>query len=211
MVLGDTEDTWKAIFQRMNRQYREPTLVLFSGGGRARRAAWPRPRWGPSTARRTTRSTSTSSFYRDLRDRLGAPGDFAQAYVIAHEVGHHVQNLLGHRREACTPSASASATAAGATRSRCGWSSRPTASPVSGPHNAQRARQILEAGDVEEGLNAAAAIGDDRLQRRSQGTVVPESFTHGSLRAARALVQARHRAGRARRLRHVRRPGACDG
>ncbi len=178
MVLGDTEDTWKAIFQRMNRQYREPTLVLFSGGVRSA-CGMGQSAMGPFYCPGDQKLYIDLSFYRDLRDRLGAPGDFAQAYVIAHEVGHHVQNLLGIAEKVHTQ------------RQRLG--DRPEANALQvrmelqadcfagvWAHNAQRARQILEKGDVEEGLNAAAAIGDDRLQKRSQGTVVPESFTHGS-------------------------------
>ena len=118
------------------------------------------------------------SFYRDLRDRLGAPGDFAQAYVIAHEVGHHVQNLLGIADRLQAERSRLSATEANALQVRMELQADCFAGVWAS--NAQRARQILEAGDIEEGLNAAAAIGDDRLQRRSQGHVVPESFTHGS-------------------------------
>jgi predicted metalloprotease len=178
VVLGDTEDTWKAIFQRMNRQYREPTLVLFTGGTRSA-CGMGQTAMGPFYCPADQKLYIDLSFYRDLRDRLGAPGDFAQAYVIAHEVGHHVQNLLGIAEKVH------------AQRERLGG--RPEANALQvrmelqadcfagvWAHNAQRSRQILEQGDIEEGLNAAAAIGDDRLQKRSQGTVVPESFTHGS-------------------------------
>ena len=178
VVLADTEDTWKEIFRRMNRQYREPTLVLFSGGVRSA-CGMGQSAMGPFYCPGDQKLYIDLSFYRDLRDRLGAPGDFAQAYVIAHEVGHHVQNLLGIAEKVHGQ------------RERLGG--RPEANALQvrmelqadcfagvWAYNAQRARQILEQGDIEEGLNAAAAIGDDRLQKRSQGVVVPESFTHGS-------------------------------
>ena len=133
------------------------------------------------------------SFYQDLQSRFGAPGDFAQAYVVAHEVGHHVQTLLGisERNMAARQRASAEEANALSVRQEL------QADCFAGiwAHNADRSRQVLEAGDIEEGLNAAAAIGDDRLQKQSRGYVSPESFTHGSSGATRALVQARLRDG----------------
>jgi predicted metalloprotease len=177
VVLGDTEDTWKELFGRMKRQYREPKLVLFtnvvqSACGTAQSAM------GPFYCPGDQKVYIDLGFYRDLRERLGAPGDFAQAYVIAHEVGHHVQNLLGIAERVEGMRRRASKEQGNAIQVRMELQ----ADCFSGvwAANAHRSRQILEAGDVEEGLNAAAAIGDDRLQKRSQGHVVPESFTHGS-------------------------------
>jgi len=118
------------------------------------------------------------SFYRDLRDKLGAPGDFAQAYVIAHEVGHHVQNLLGIAERVQAAQGKRGRTEANALQVRMELQADCLAGVWA--NNAQRARNLLESGDIEEGLNAASAIGDDRLQRQAQGRVVPESFTHGS-------------------------------
>jgi predicted metalloprotease len=119
-------------------------------------------------------------FYRELRDRFGAPGDFAQAYVIAHEVGHHVQTLLGTSERVRAAQERAGSTQANALSVRLELQADCYAGVWA--HHADRARQVLESGDVEEGLGAAAAIGDDRLQQRSGGEVVPESFTHGSSR-----------------------------
>jgi uncharacterized protein len=177
VVLADTEDVWKDLFGRMKRRYQEPTLVLFTGAvqsacGMAQTAA------GPFYCPADRKLYIDLSFYRDLRDRLGAPGDFAQAYVIAHEVGHHVQNLLGIAEKVRSGQGRGSREEASALQVRMELQADCFAGVWA--HNAQRTRQILEAGDIEEGLNAAAAIGDDRLQRRSRGVVVPESFTHGS-------------------------------
>src|SRR5262245_2553356 len=177
VVLGDTEDTWKELFRRMNRQYREPKLVLFtnvvqSACGSAQSAM------GPFYCPGDQKVYIDLAFYRDLRERLGAPGDFAQAYVIAHEVGHHVQNLLGIAERVEGMRRRASEQQSNAIQVRMELQADCFAGVWAA--NAQRARQILEAGDIEEGLNAAAAIGDDRLQKRAQGRVVPESFTHGS-------------------------------
>ena len=177
VVLADTEDVWKDLFGRMNRRYQEPTLVLFTGAvqsacGMAQAAA------GPFYCPADRKLYIDLSFYRALRDRLGAPGDFAQAYVIAHEVGHHVQNLLGIADKVRSGQGRGGREEASALQVRMELQADCFAGVWA--HNAQRTRQILEAGDIEEGLNAAAAIGDDRLQRRSGGVVVPESFTHGS-------------------------------
>ena len=177
VVLADTEDTWKELFSRSNRRYQEPKLVLFTGAvqsacGMAQAAV------GPFYCPADRKVYIDLSFYRALRDRLGAPGDFAQAYVIAHEVGHHVQNLMGITDKVQAMAARQSREEANALQVRLELQADCFAGVWA--NNAQRARQILETGDIEEGLNAAAAIGDDQLQRRSQGYVVPESFTHGS-------------------------------
>jgi uncharacterized protein len=177
VVLADTEDTWHAIFNAAGRTYEEPSLVLFSGAvesacGVAQAAV------GPFYCPADHQLYIDLSFYQDLQNRFGAPGDFAQAYVVAHEVGHHVQTLLGisERNTAARQSASEAEANALSVRQEL------QADCFAGiwAHNADRSRQLLEAGDIEEGLNAAAAIGDDRLQRQSRGYVSPESFTHGS-------------------------------
>jgi predicted metalloprotease len=177
VILADTEDTWGELFHKMGREYQRPHLVLFSDAvqsacGLAEAAV------GPFYCPGDRKLYIDLSFYRDLRDKLGAPGDFAQAYVIAHEVGHHVQNLLGIADRIQTAQARRSKTEGNALQVRMELQADCLAGVWAS--NAQRSRQILEAGDIEEGLNAASAIGDDRLQRESTGRVVPESFTHGS-------------------------------
>ncbi len=178
IVLADTEDTWNEIFASENLDYREPTLVLFSGAvesgcGLAESAV------GPFYCPLDEKVYIDLSFYKDLRDSLGAPGDFAQAYVIAHEIGHHVQNQLGIMEEAQTARQQASSQA---DANMLSVMLELQADCLSGvwAYNADRTREILEQGDIEEGLNAASAIGDDRLQMQSQGQVTPDSFTHGS-------------------------------
>ncbi|HVS32131.1 MAG TPA: neutral zinc metallopeptidase [Thermoanaerobaculia bacterium] len=177
-VLADTEDTWNTILpQQAGQDYKEPQLVLFSGlvqsaCGTAQSAS------GPFYCPLDQKVYIDLSFYDDLKNRLGAPGDFAQAYVIAHEVGHHIQTLLGISEQVH----SARQRAGQGEANQLSVRQELQADCLAGvwAHHGQRQRQILEAGDVEEGLNAASAIGDDRLQRRSQGQVVPESFTHGT-------------------------------
>lgn len=174
VVLGDTEETWNRIFTQSNRQYREPVLVLFensvqSACGSASSAS------GPFYCPGDQKVYLDLSFFRELDSRFGAPGDFAQAYVVAHEVGHHVQNLLGINRQV--------------SEAQQGGGSRAQANALSvqlelqadcfagvwGHHAGKKS--LLDSGDVEEGLSAAAAIGDDRL---TGGRVSPESFTHGT-------------------------------
>jgi uncharacterized protein len=161
----------------MGREYAEPRLVLFTGAVESA-CGFAEAAVGPFYCPGDRKLYIDLSFYRDLRERLGAPGDFAQAYVIAHEVGHHVQNLLGIAERVQASRRRLSRAEGNALQVRMELQADCFAGVWAS--NAQRARQILEAGDVEEGLNAAAAIGDDRLQRRAQGRVVPESFTHGS-------------------------------
>ena len=177
MVLADTEDTWRELFRRMNREYIDPKLVLFSGSvqsacGMAGAAV------GPFYCPGDHKLYLDTSFFRDLRDRFGAPGDFAQAYVIAHEVGHHVQTLLGISDKVQNARRGADRTQANALSVRLELQADCFAGVWA--KNADKTRHILEEGDVEEALGAATAIGDDRLQRRAEGRVVPESFTHGS-------------------------------
>jgi predicted metalloprotease len=175
-VLADTEDVWNDIFRQMGRQYREPTLVLFtdqvqSACGVAGAAV------GPFYCPSDQKLYIDLSFYRELKSRFQAPGDFAQAYVIAHEVGHHIQNLLGTMDQVD----SARQRMSGAEANQLSVRLELQADFLAGvwAHYAQQ-RGKLEPGDVEEALGAASAIGDDRLQRETQGYVVPDSFTHGS-------------------------------
>jgi predicted metalloprotease len=177
VVLADTEDTWRAQFAEGGQRYVEPTLVLFtdrvqSACGMAGAAM------GPFYCPADQQIYIDLGFYDELRTRFRAPGDFAQAYVIAHEVGHHVQNLLGisdqvHNSQRGLGKAEANALSVRLElQADCFagvWANR-----------AQRTRDILEPGDIEEALNAASAIGDDRIQRQAGGAVAPDSFTHGS-------------------------------
>jgi predicted metalloprotease len=179
VVLADTEDTWSALFAERGARYEPPKLVLFtqlvrSACGTAQSAM------GPFYCPLDRSVYIDLDFYRELRDRFGAPGDFAQAYVIAHEVGHHVQTLLGTSEQVRAAQQRAGQAEANALSVRLELQADCYAGVWA--HHADRARQVLETGDVEEGLGAAAAIGDDRLQRQGGGAVAPESFTHGSSR-----------------------------
>ena len=178
VVLADTEDTWRAQFQQIGRTYQDPALVLFSGTVDSG-CGFAQAAMGPFYCPLDRKVYIDLSFYRDLRDRFRAPGDFAQAYVIAHEVGHHVQNLLG-----ISDQVQQAQRQAGSQAEANGLSVRLElqADCFAGlwANHANRERQIIEPGDVEEALTAASAIGDDRLQKQSRGTVAPDSFTHGS-------------------------------
>jgi predicted metalloprotease len=177
VVLADTEDAWNEVFRQMGREYDEPRLVLFtdliqSGCGFASGAT------GPFYCPQDRRVYIDLGFFRQLQERLGAGGDFAEAYVIAHEVGHHVQNLLGITDRVQ------------AARGRVGQSEYNQLSVrlelqadfLAGvwARYTDRVKHVVEAGDIEEAIRAASAVGDDRLQRRSRGYVVPDSFTHGT-------------------------------
>jgi len=177
VVLADTEDVWTAAFREMEQRYREPTLVLFTGEVRSA-CGFAQAAMGPFYCPADQKVYIDLAFYRELRDRFRAPGDFAQAYVIAHEVGHHVQNLLGISGEVQAARARMSERQANAVSVKLELQADCLAG-VWG-NRADRARDILEAGDVEEALGAASAIGDDRLQREAGGYVRPDSFTHGS-------------------------------
>lgn len=177
VVLADTEETWHALFQRQGGTYREPVLVLFRGAVNSA-CGLGQAAMGPFYCPADHKLYIDLSFYSELKHRFEAPGDFAQAYVIAHEVGHHVQTLLGISSKV--------------QQSRSGLSEADSnqlsvrlelqADCLAGvwAHHAHRSRQLLEEGDIEEGLAAASAIGDDRLQQQSGGYVRPDSFTHGS-------------------------------
>jgi predicted metalloprotease len=176
-VLADTEDVWRAKFKEAGTAYRDPKLHLFRGrtvtGCGLGQAAM-----GPFYCPADEKVYIDLGFYEVMKSRLGAPGDFAQAYVIAHEVGHHVQKLMGITQKMESMQGRVSQEQYNAMSVRVELQADCFAGIWA--HDAQAARQILEQGDVEEALNAASQIGDDALQRRSQGTVVPESFTHGS-------------------------------
>jgi predicted metalloprotease len=177
VVLADTEDVWRAQFQQMGGTYREPKLRLFRGSeptacGQGQAAM------GPFYCPGDQKVYIDLGFYETMRTQLGAPGDFAQAYVIAHEVGHHVQNLMGITAKVESSRGRVSEAQGNALSVRLELQADCFAGIWA--HHAQKARQILEQGDLEEALNAASQIGDDALQRKSRGTVQPESFTHGS-------------------------------
>ncbi|MEM8594025.1 MAG: neutral zinc metallopeptidase [Pseudomonadota bacterium] len=177
VVLADTEDTWHMQFQRMGKQYQEPQLVLFtqqvrSACGRAHAAS------GPFYCPGDRKLYIDLSFYEQLKRQHNAPGDFAQAYVIAHEVAHHVQTLLGISQQVEKVRRRASKQESNKMLVRLELQADCLAGLWA--HHAQKERQILEQGDIEEALNAASQIGDDVLQRQAQGYVVPASFTHGT-------------------------------
>lgn len=177
VVLGDTEDVWTKQFRQMGRQYVEPKLVLFSGSVESA-CGFAQAAMGPFYCPADQKVYIDLSFYRELQNRHNAPGDFAQAYVLAHEVGHHVQTQLGitqqvnQLRQRVPEAQGNQALVRLELQADCFagvWANQ-----------AQKERNILEQGDIEEALNAASQIGDDRLQSKSRGYVVPDSFTHGT-------------------------------
>ncbi len=177
VVLKDTEDVWGALFEASGERYAEPQLVLFSGRvesacGLASAAV------GPFYCPGDSKVYLDTEFFDELSQRFGAPGDFAKAYVIAHEVGHHVQNLLGTSAKVQALRERASEEDANALSVRLELQADFYAGVWA--HHAQAMKQVLESGDLEEALDAATAIGDDRLQQHAKGYVVPESFTHGT-------------------------------
>lgn len=176
-VLASTEDVWRNQFKAMGKTYREPTLVLFSGQvssacGMAGAAM------GPFYCPADSKLYIDLSFYDELKDRFGAPGDFAQAYVVAHEVGHHVQNLLGISEQVNQLRSRLSEKEFNKMSVRMELQADFFAGVWA--HHAQRMENLLDERDIEDGLRAASAIGDDTLQRQSQGHVVPDAFTHGT-------------------------------
>jgi len=176
VVLADTEDTWHEQFRALGSTYEEPKLVLFTGGAESG-CGFAQTAMGPFYCPRDHKVYLDLSFFQELADRFGAPGDFAGAYVIAHEVGHHVQNLMGIM-DKVESARGGSATGADSASVRLELQADCFAGVWA--RNADRARHILEAGDIEEAMQAAAAVGDDRLQREAQGYAVPDSFTHGT-------------------------------
>lgn len=177
-ILGETEDVWRATFQSKGRRYDEPKLVLFTGAVRSA-CGGATSATGPFYCPGDSQVYLDVSFFQDMRKRLGGGGDFAEAYVIAHEVGHHVQNLLGAsdrvddaRRRGKNVEGEGGLLVRLELQADCYaglWG-----------HHAQKRHAWLEPGDIEEALNTASAIGDDRLQRQGRGTVNPDSFTHGT-------------------------------
>lgn len=176
-VLADTEDVWTDVFTKGGATYQKPRLVLFRGATQTA-CGQGQAAMGPFYCPGDQKVYIDLGFYETLTRRLGAPGDFAQAYVIAHEVGHHVQNLLGISARMEQMRGRVGKVEYNALSVRLELQADCFAGVWA--HNAQNARQILEQGDVEEAMNAAAKIGDDALQRASGGAVVPESFTHGT-------------------------------
>jgi predicted metalloprotease len=175
-VLGSTEDVWTQMFRANGRQYQDPKLVLYSGAVRSA-CGMGQAAMGPFYCPNDQKLYIDLAFYRDLKERFRAPGDFAQAYVIAHEVGHHVQNQMGILQQLHSLQGRVSKSEMNRAQVRVELQADCFAG-VWGHHAANA--KLLDPGDVEEGLTAATAIGDDRLQKQSQGYVVPESFTHGS-------------------------------
>jgi len=177
VVLADTEKTWHDQFRRYGKTYQEPKLVLFTGAVQSA-CGFAQAAMGPFYCPEDHRVYIDLSFYEDLKNRFGAPGDFAQAYVIAHEVGHHVQNQLGIMEAVQSAMQRTSEVEANRLMVRMELQADCLAG-VWGYH-AENSRQLLDAGDLQEALRAASAIGDDRIMKQTRGTVVPDAFTHGT-------------------------------
>jgi predicted metalloprotease len=177
-VLAQTEDVWDEQFKQMNQQYKRPTLVVFAGATNSEGCGFASAAIGPFYCPAAEKVFLDLGFFREMEEKFNAPGDFAQAYVVAHEVGHHVQNLLGINSKVQALQARSSKEQANKLSVRLELQADFLAGVWA--HHAQRRRQILEPGDVETALHAAAAIGDDTLQKKSRGYVVPDSFTHGT-------------------------------
>jgi predicted metalloprotease len=177
MVLADTESTWHSILDSPSGTYVEPKLVLYSGSVRSA-CGFAQAAMGPFYCPADQKVYLDTTFFDDLERRFGAPGDFAEAYVIAHEIGHHVQTLLGITPQVEALRRRASSAEANALSVRLELQADCFAGVWA--NRAQRDNLILDVGDLEEGLNAASAIGDDRLQMQAQGYVVPDAFTHGT-------------------------------
>ncbi|MGV1014937.1 MAG: neutral zinc metallopeptidase [Methyloceanibacter sp.] len=177
VVLATTEDVWEDLLARYGHAYRHPTLVLFSGSTRSA-CGMGLAQMGPFYCPLDGKVYIDLDFYRELKTRFKAPGDMAQAYVIAHEVGHHVQTLLGITRQVQAAKARMSEQQSNAIQVRMELQADCFAGVWA--NYADKVKNIVEPGDIDDALNAASAIGDDRIQRRTQGYVVPDSFTHGS-------------------------------
>lgn len=177
-VLAQTEDVWSELFQQMDRQYERPTLVLFTDQVQSEGCGFASAAVGPFYCPGDRKVYLDLGFFRELEERFKAPGDFAQAYVVAHEVGHHVQNLMGTSEKVRRLQSRASEVDA----KRLSVRLELQADFLAGvwAHHAQRRRKILEPGDIRSALSAASAIGDDTLQRESRGYAIPDTFTHGS-------------------------------
>ena len=177
VVLADTEDVWGGLFSSAGKTYEQPKLVLFSGAVQSGCGA-AQSAMGPFYCPADRKLYLDMSFFNELSKRLDAPGDFAQAYVVAHEVGHHVQNVMGIADQVRGAQQNARGEQANALQVRMELQADCFAGVWA--YHANKKRQILEPGDAEEALAAASGVGDDRLQKKARGYVVPESFTHGS-------------------------------
>jgi uncharacterized protein len=192
VVLAETEDTWNRILPQIGTDYREPTLVLFSGGAQSG-CGFAQSAVGPFYCPADEKVYIDLSFFDELSRRFGAPGDFAQAYVIAHEVGHHVQTVLGIEEQVRKARANMSESDGNALSVRVELQ----ADCFSGvwAHDAHQKSGLLEPGDIEEALGAAAAVGDDTLQKQAGGRVMPDSFTHGSSEQRTRWFETGYRSG----------------
>ena len=197
VVLADTEDTWNALFQNAGQAYREPNLILFSGQVQSA-CGFASAAVGPFYCPADSQVYIDLSFFDQLARRFGAPGDFAQAYVIAHEVGHHVQNVLGISDQVRDAQRRMTRAQGNQLSVRLELQADCLAG-VWGHH--QQRRDLLDPGDIEEGMSAASAVGDDTMQRRATGTVQPESWTHGSAEQRQAWFRRGLQSGD---------PDACD-
>lgn len=177
VVLADTEDTWNVQLQQLGTHYVEPKLVLFTGAVQSA-CGFAQAAMGPFYCPGDQKVYIDLSFYQDLKNKMQAPGDFAQAYVVAHEVGHHVQNLLGISDKVHAARRQLSDTDYNKLSVRLELQADCLAGVWA--HHADRARHVIEPGDIDEALNAASQIGDDRLQKQARGYVTPDSFTHGT-------------------------------
>jgi predicted metalloprotease len=177
VVLADTEDVWTQVFQNSGEAYKLPTLVLFRGAVESA-CGFAQSAMGPFYCPADQKLYLDLSFYDDMAGKLGAKGDFAFAYVVAHEVGHHVQTLLGTSAKVQSARARVSQEEGNALSVRQELQADCYAGVWA--HHTEKQKQVLESGDIEEAMTAAAAVGDDRLQKSAQGYVVPESFTHGT-------------------------------
>ena len=177
VVLADTEDVWNKLYQQQGAQYREPELVLFTGTVQSA-CGYAQAATGPFYCPADQKVYIDLSFQETLSEQLGADGDFAMAYVVAHEVGHHVQNLMGLTNKVHSQRGQISQAEYNELSVRLELQADFLAGVWA--HHADEMHDILEAGDVEEAMRAANAIGDDRLQKQSQGYVVPDAFTHGT-------------------------------
>lgn len=176
-ILADTEDVWTEIFRKSGKRYQPPKLVLFSGQVQSA-CGFASAAMGPFYCPGDSKVYLDTAFFEELQQRFRAPGDFAQAYVIAHEIGHHVQNLLGISDQVHAARAQVSKEEYNQLSVRLELQADFLAGVWA--HHAHKMRRVLEEGDIEEGLRAANAIGDDKIQKQAQGYVVPDSFTHGS-------------------------------
>lgn len=177
VVLADTEDTWQTLFKQMGKTYQEPTLVLFSGAVQSA-CGFADAAVGPFYCPADKKVYIDLSFYQDLKQRFNSPGDFAQAYVIAHEIGHHVQKLLGISDKVRAATAKLSDVEANKLSVKVELQADCFAGVWA--NHTDKTKHILEKGDMEEALNAASNIGDDRLQKQARGQITPDSFTHGT-------------------------------